>query len=174
VDSRPELVVVRLAAHMVRGCAVASLIAWSATADAFMGYPPVVDTWLAKDGLVEKFEPPMGCQLCHVSDIGGTVELKPFGNMLVATYGLSKAVMEDTVLMGALAELKATNPMLYADMQKGIDPNTDPALTAHELPQPEYGCSAGAAPNSPRWSAILLAIVSLAAGLRRPRRAMRR
>jgi hypothetical protein len=142
-------------------------------ADAYRGYPPIVDTWLGKDGLVEKIEPTMGCQLCHVSDQGGTVELKPFGNLLVASYALPKTAEEDAALMGVLVELKAANPMLYADMQKSIDPNDDPALTAHELPQPEYGCSAGTAANAPPWSAILLAIVPLAAGLRRLRRARR-
>ena len=161
-------------ALVARGCVVVSLVAWSATADAYMGYPPVVDTWLGKDGLVQKIEPTMGCQLCHVSDQGGTVELKPFGNLLVASYGLPKTAEEDAALTGALAELKAANAILYADMQKGIDPNEDPALTAHELPQPEYGCSAGTAPDAPRWSAILLAIVPLAAGRRGSRRPARR
>jgi hypothetical protein len=139
-----------------------------------MGYPNVVDTWLDKGGLIQKIEPTMGCQLCHVSDIGGTVELKPFGNLLVASYALPKTAEQDAALMGALAELKAANPTLYADMQKGIDPNDDPALTAHELPQPEYGCAAATAPRAPRWNTILLAIVPLAAGLRRPRQRARR
>ena len=164
----------RPGALVARGCAVAALIAWSATAEAFMGYPPLVDTWLGKDGLVQKIEPTMGCQLCHVSDIGGTVELKPFGNMLVASYGLPKTAEEDSALMGALAELKAANPTLYEDMQKGIDPNTDPALTAHELPQPEYGCGVGTSPHAPGGSALLLAMAPLAVGLRRSRRSPRR
>jgi hypothetical protein len=164
---------VRPNALVVQGCVLASLVAWSATADAYMGYPSVVDTWLGKDGLVQKIEPTMGCQLCHVSDVGGTVELKPFGNLLVASYALPKTAEEDSALTGVLVELKAANPMLYADMQKGIDPNDDPALTAHELPQPEYGCSAGTAPSAPPWSTILLAIVPLAAGFRRLRRARR-
>jgi hypothetical protein len=161
-------------ASVAGACVVASLIGWTATADAYMGYPPLVDTWLDKGGLVQKIEPTMGCQLCHVSDQGGTVELKPFGNLLVASYGLPKTAEEDSALMGALAELKVANPMLYADMQKGIDPNDDPALTAHELPQPEYGCSVETAPGAPRWSPILLAIVPLSVGFRRARRAARR
>lgn len=174
LDHRPEHATVRPRALVVQGCVLASLVTWSAMADAYMGYPPLVDTWLGKDGLVQKIEPTMGCQLCHVSDQGGTVELKPFGNLLVASYALPKTAEEDSALMGVLAELKDANPMLYADMQKGIDPNDDPALTAHELPQPEYGCSAGTAPGAPRWSALLLAIVPLVAGLRMPRRAARR
>jgi hypothetical protein len=162
---RPERAVVGqgafIAAIMVRACVVASLVAWSATAEAYMGYPPVVDTWLGKDGLVQKIEPTMGCQLCHVNDQGGTVELKPFGNLLVASYGLPKTAEEDVALRGALAELQAANPTLFADMQKGIDPNDDPALTAHELPQPEYGCSTATARprGGPDWAPIFLALV---------------
>jgi hypothetical protein len=165
-----------IAALMVPACVVASFIAWSATAEAYMGYPPLVDTWLGKDGIVQKIEPTMGCQLCHVSDLGGTVELKPFGNLLVASYGLPKTAEEDPALMGALAELKAGNPALFADMQQGIDPNDDPALTAHELPQPEYGCSTATTRprDEPDLAPIFLAMVPLAAALRRPRRAARR
>jgi hypothetical protein len=165
---------VKRGALVLSGCIVASLVAWSATGRAFDGYPALVDTWLGKEGLIQKIEPPMGCQLCHVSDQGGTVELRPFGNMLVASYGLPTTAMQDATLMGVLAELKAADPTLFADMQEGIDPNGDPALTAHELPQPEYGCStAGAGPRggATRWPSMLLAIVPLAGARRRSRRA---
>ena len=157
---------------MVRVCVVAAAIAWSAPARAFMGYPPVVDKWLGKDGLVETFEKPMGCQLCHVSDQGGTVQLRPFGNLLVASYGVTKTAEQDTVLMGALAGVKAENPTLFKDMQNGLDPNVDPALTAQELPQPEYGCStARTHPRDARAEILtLLALVPLARVFRRPRR----
>lgn len=157
-----------LVAHV---CVLASLVAWSPSASAYMGYPPVVDTWLGKPGLVEKMEPPMGCQLCHVSDQGGTVELKAFGNLLVSQYALPTTAEEDSALMGVLAEVKAANPTLYADMQDSIDPNDDPALTAHELPQPEYGCSTGPLRRAGRpWPAIVLGLISLAAARRRSRR----
>ncbi len=155
-------------------CVVAA-IGWCATAGAYQGYPDVVDQWLDADGgIIQSIEPPMGCQLCHVSDQGGTVELKPFPNLLVASYGLTKTAEEDAVLMGALAGLKAANPVLYTDMQHGIDPNTDPALTAQELPQPEYGCAVTAADaeDDPRWIA-LVAMLPLVAFLRTARRRSR-
>jgi hypothetical protein len=146
---------------------MATLIAWSSSASAYMGYPLVVDTWLGKPGLVETMKP-MGCQLCHVSPQGGTVELKAFGNFLVAQYGLPKSAEEDSALMGVLTELKAANPTLYADMQDGIDPNEDPALTAHELPQPEYGCSTGPTRRTGEpWLGLLLAMIPLVVSRRR-------
>ncbi|HTB74921.1 MAG TPA: hypothetical protein VK762_16845 [Polyangiaceae bacterium] len=160
-------------------CAVACVlgaIAWSADARAYPGYPDVVDQWLGADGgLIQAIDKPMGCQLCHVSDQGDTVELKAFPNLLVASYGLTKTAEQDAELMGALAGLKAANPMLYSDMQRGIDPNTDPALTSQALPQPEYGCSAGTADrrDGPSWVA-LLAFLPLAGALRRSRRLSRR
>ncbi len=156
------------------GCVLAA-IGWCATAGAYQGYPDVVDQWLDADGgLIQSIDQPMGCQLCHVSDQGGTVELKPFPNLLVASYGLTKTAEQDAVLLGALTGLKAANPMLYTDMQHGIDPNTDPALTAQELPQPEYGCAVtrADAPDDPTWVA-LVAMLPLAAALRRARRLSR-
>jgi hypothetical protein len=156
---------------IVRGCVLAGVLGWSATASAFMGYPAVVDTWLGKSGLIQMIEAPMGCELCHVSDQGGTVELRPFGNLLVANYGLPRTAEEDAVLMGALAGLEALNPKIYTDMQHGLDPNTDPALTAEELPQPEYGCSvARTRSDGPIGIGILLAGLPLACVLRRRRR----
>jgi hypothetical protein len=152
-------------------CVVAVAIGWSRTARAYQGYPAVVDAWLGTSGLVEMIEKPTGCQLCHVSDQGGTVDLKPFGNLLVASYGLPKTAEEDAALMGVLAEVRAANATLFADMQRGIDPNDDPALTAHELPQPEYGCAVGARTGR-RGSdgfALLVALLPLAFVLRRAR-----
>ncbi len=159
----------RTGALVARGCVIASLVAWSTTADAYMGYPGVVDAWLGKDGFVEMNDPPMGCQLCHVDPQGGTVELKPFANDLVARYGLPKTAEQDAALMGILGELEAANPALFKDMQQGIDPNTDPALTAQALPQPEYGCSAGTVDSQdrPPWLAILVALAALARRSRR-------
>lgn len=126
---------------VVRGSVLAVVVGWSATASAFMGYPAVVDKWLGTSGLIEMVEKPTGCQLCHVSPQGGTVELSPFGDLLVSNYGLPRTGEEDTVLMGALAGVQAANPTIFADMQHGMNPNTDPALTAQQLPQPEYGCA---------------------------------
>jgi len=166
----------RARALIACGCAFAAVVDWSAAASAYQGYPPIVDAWLGADGgLIQAIEPPMGCELCHVSDQGGTVELKPFANLLVAGYGLPKTAEEDTALMGALAGLEAADPTLYKDMQHGIDPNTDPALTAQELPQPEYGCSVALAPSGgPKSIAILAGVLSLAEVLRRRRRAAHR
>jgi hypothetical protein len=146
-------------------------VGWSGEARAFMGYPLIVDAWLGTPGLDEKFEPPTGCQLCHVSPAGGTAELRPFGNLMVASYGIPTTAEQDAVLMAALADLKSVNPALYADMQQSKDPNDDPALTAQALPQPDYGCSA---PGTRRvggatWPWIALGIASLVAA-RRARR----
>jgi hypothetical protein len=152
---------VRTRSVLARGCALVAIVGWSASAEAFQGYPLVVDKWLGTSGLIEKIEPPTGCQLCHVSDQGGTVDLRPFGDLLVETYGIQRTAEEDTVLAAALDGLQSANPTLFADIQHGMDPNTDPALTAHELPQPEYGCSLGAPRprNEEPWSGWFVALV---------------
>ncbi len=97
------------------------------------------------------------------------MELSPFGDLLVSNYGLPRTGEEDTVLMGALAGVQAANPTIFADMQHGMDPNTDPALTAQQLPQPEYGCAmAGTREAGPvGWAAVLLAMIPLAVLRRR-------
>jgi len=120
----------------------AAVIVWSATARAHEGYPVVVDTWLGTPGLIEMIEKPMGCQLCHVSDQGATVELQPFGNLLVARYGLPRTAEQDAALMGALAALRQTTRPLRGHAAR-IDSNGDPALTARRFRQPEYALRHG-------------------------------
>jgi hypothetical protein len=137
-------------------------------------YPGDVDTALGKAGIVEtKIAPPMGCQLCHTDPNGGTTTLTPFANYMVATYGLPKAAaVEDANVMASLAQLKAAEPTLWADMQMGIDPNTDPALGASAPPQAQYGCSssgAGHTSGAP-WIALMTGLLVAAWG-RRLRRA---
>ncbi len=162
----------RRPAVLTRGCMMAMIVGWSATAKAFPGYPSVVDTWLDESGAVEMFDKPTGCQLCHVSDQGGTVELQPFGNLLVSSYGLPTTSEDDAVLTGALQGLAAANPTLLDDMRQGMDPNADPALTAQVLPQPEYGCSSVARPLAKKdvWREAFALLALLACACRRGRR----
>ncbi len=75
--------------------------------------------------------------------------------MLVSSYGLQRTAEQDSVLMGALAGVQASNPALFADMQHGMAPNTDPALTAQQLPQPEYGCAAAGEDLARRLESVL-------------------
>ena len=102
--------------------------------------------------------PPMGCQLCHTDPSGGTLTLSLFGNYLVSEYGFPKiAAIQDAQLAQSLAKLKAGQPELWAHMQAGVDPNTDPLLTDNAPPQPEYGCSAATNGGStgPAWAGLL-------------------
>jgi MYXO-CTERM domain-containing protein len=136
-----------------------ALAVWSPTARAEQPYPADVDTALGKPDLVEtKMDPPMGCQLCHTDPTGGTTTLTLFGNYLVSEYDFPKiAVIQDAQLAQVLAKLKAGQPELWAHMQAGVDPNTDPLLTENAPPQPAYGCSAGASGGStgPAWAGLL-------------------
>lgn len=49
--------------------------------------------------------------------------------------------MEDANVLASMAKLKAAEPKLWADMQAGIDPNSDPVFLSGAPPAPEYGCS---------------------------------
>jgi len=150
--------------------AVAVVLSGADDAGAHPGYPPIVDATLGID--VTKIDPPMGCQLCH-TDPGGGTPLRPFGQRLVATYGLdSNASTEnDNSLQIALEGLQSGDPTLVQDLQKGVDPNPD----VTNDPLPEYGCSAGSTPPTAGALASLLSallFLSLAV-VRRSRRAGR-
>jgi hypothetical protein len=107
-------------------------------ASAHQGYPQRVDAAFGVS--VETIDPSMGCQLCHTSGSGGTTSLRPFGQHLVATYGLDNSATEnDQSLDQALQGLKAGDPQLVADLQKGLDPNPD----VLNDPTPQYGCAVG-------------------------------
>jgi hypothetical protein len=129
---------------------VASLvIAHASMASALQNYPGLVDTALGSQTMVveTKIAPPMGCQLCHTSSIGGTTTLSAFGNVMVSQYGFPDVgVSENALAQSALSKLEAAEPKLWKDMQAGIDPNSDPVFTEQAPPQPQYGCSA--APRS--------------------------
>ena len=152
----------------------AALMAWSAPALANASYPGDVDTALGKPMIVEtKIAPTMGCQLCHTNPGGGTMTLTTFANYMIAEYDFPKTtVAEDALVAASLAKLKAAEPKLWADMQAGIDPNTDPVLAEQAPPQPQYGCSSAAArEDGCRWLAVMAGVA--AAGLVSGRRLRR-
>jgi hypothetical protein len=117
--------------------AVVVVLSRASVAGAHPGYPSIVNSTFNID--VTKFEPPMGCQLCH-TDPGGGSPLRAFGQRLVSTYDLdSNASTEnDNSLTIALKGMQSGDPLLVQDLQKGTDPNPD--VTNDPLPQ--YGCSA--------------------------------
>lgn len=154
----------------------AALVAWSPLAFANPSYPGDVDTALGKPMIVEaKIAPTTGCKLCHTDSAGGTTTLTVFANYMIAEYGFPKTIVpEDELVKESLARLMAAQPKLWADMQDGIDPNTDPVLTEQAPPQPQYGCTAAAAEDDGTWLAALgvlgLAGLPSARRLRRLRR----
>jgi hypothetical protein len=154
----------------VHACAFAVAVGWASRADAHPGYPAVVDSSLGLKTKVETIFPSMGCQLCHNS-AGGGDQLKKFGSLLVSTYGLSSdpGTEHDPSLEQALVGLKAEDPTAVEDLEKGVDPNGDPAVFATAVPTPEYGCSTVASPTgeAPPWLVLLPFIVLV--GTRRQR-----
>ncbi len=126
---------------MKRICSAAmvamAVLLCATAARAHPGYPGQVGESLGVD--VTKIDPPMGCQLCHTSDAGGT-SLNAFGQRLVATYGLDSNpnTENDGSLAQALKGLQMDDPLLVQDLQKGLDPNVD----VPNDPIPQYGCSA--------------------------------
>jgi hypothetical protein len=162
----------RARTFIAQACGLALVLGWAATASAHPGYPSVVDKWLGTNGIIEMSQPPKGCQLCHLSDVGGTPQLRPFGTLLVATYGLVKGtVEEDSSLANALDQLKSADPKLFMDMQRGTDPNSDPAVTAQAPPEAQYGCSAGGVPipRGQPWLGGVLLLAPLRRALRKAR-----
>lgn len=156
-------------------CVVAAaLLAWPSAARANQSYPGDVDTALGVPGVVEtKMAKTKGCQLCHTDPNGGTTTLMPFADYMISQYGFPKTIApEDAIVAASLAKLKAAEPKLWADMQMGIDPNTDPVLAEQAPPHPSYGCSTGAAPGTTRYSYLVGMLLALAAVGRRslPRR----
>jgi hypothetical protein len=95
---------------------------------------------------------------------------------MITEYDFPKTtVAEDELVKESLAKLMAAQPKLWADMQEGIDPNTDPVLTEQAPPQPQYGCTAVAAGHDgsrpSAFGGLALAAAGLASRrLRRPRR----
>src|SRR5262249_29654797 len=113
--------------------------ATEATARAQNNYPAIIDQVLKVNA--ESIDAPSGCQLCHTDPSGGTISLRPSGQLLVSTYGLQSPAPAETQgaddsLRKALAGLQTGDPKLVMDLQMGIDPNVD--VTSD--PVPMYGC----------------------------------
>jgi hypothetical protein len=135
------------------------------------GYPATVGAALHVD--VPKIDPPSGCQLCHTDPAGGT-PLRPFGQRLVATYGLdsSPSAENDPSLVQALMGLQMGDPLLAQDLQKEVDPNRD----VTNAPTPQYGCTTLASAASRRSAPqgpLLVAGLLVSAFARRRARARR-
>jgi MYXO-CTERM domain-containing protein len=166
---RPEGVRRRAWSSLLVGLAALS---WEARAAAYQGYPKVVDTALGVPQIVEtKIAPSMGCQLCHTSNTGGTLNLTAFPSYLISQFGFEKTSSEeDPLLVDALAKLEATEPKLWADMKEGMDPNVDPSLTAVAPPQPQYGCSVRSSPSDGGDARAAAGVLALLTATRRRRR----
>jgi hypothetical protein len=138
------------------------LLCGTTAAHAHPGYPATVGAALHVD--VPKIDPPSGCQLCHTDPAGGT-PLRPFGQRLVATYGLdsSPSAENDPSLVQALMGLQMGDPLLAQDLQKEIDPNPD----VTNAPTPQYGCALASDPRSEQESAVAIAALLAAVFARR-------
>jgi hypothetical protein len=134
---------------------VAALYAVPASAQ--KGYVALTNSTLGVT--VQTAEPPDGCQLCHTDPAGGTVSLRPFGQMMVSRYGLISSAVEtagtDASLLSALQALKTDQPALVQDLQKGVDPNPDVVSD----PVWQSGCT------SARGRSVGAAIVAVGFGL---------
>ena len=137
--------------------AFAVLLGTSA-ARAHPGYPATVSATLHVD--LPKIDPPNGCQLCHSDPAGGTA-LRPFGQRLVATYGLdsSPSAENDPSLIQALTGLQMGDPLLVQDLQKGLDPNVD----VTNDPTPQYGCALARDPRNGAQRSVVAVAWFLAA-----------
>jgi hypothetical protein len=131
-------------------------------------------------------DPPQGCQLCHVDDIGGTpMTLRPFGRLLSVQFGV--AAYDDASLEAALTALDSQDPQLGAEIKNGGNPNTGSAPggptadggaaplagatpIANADPVPGYGCTIGS-PKSGRAAAFWpIGVLTATLTLRRRRR----
>jgi hypothetical protein len=137
-----------IATALLTLCVVA---ATATVARAEMPYPADIDQALNVD--VEKIEPPSGCQLCHTDPSGGTLNLRPFGQLMVSKYGLT---VQDATLGPAVQALQMDSPKLVMDLQNGVDPNTDVSD-----PVPLYGCAIPAAGAGASMTVVWPALTSL-------------
>jgi len=147
----------------VQAFASVAILGWTTMAAAHPGYPPVMDQALGEPALfVENEFKPTGCQICHTSSAGGTA-LVSFGTLLVSTYGLSNDPINenDNSLKQAMIGLAAMDPDAVADLKKAIDPNSDPAVFATALPQPEYGCTTGSSTGRRPYPGLVVMIVTI-------------
>lgn len=134
---------------------------WTASAAATPTFPNDVVMQLNLPTVT--IDPPSGCKLCHVNEVGGD-PLTVFGGLL-KSFGAVK--YDDASLHAALANVQSNYPQLITDIQQGIDPSTDP--TIGNRPTPEYGCAAIAPlPGAGSLAALGTAIgLALALGWRR-------
>jgi len=107
---------------------------WTASAAATPTFPGDVVAQL--DLSTVTIDPPQGCKLCHINEAGGD-PLTIFGGLL-KSFGA--VAYSDASLRAALADVQSNYPQLIADIQQGVDPNTDPTIGSR--PTPEYGCAA--------------------------------
>jgi hypothetical protein len=147
-------------------------LAWGRDSQATPTFPAVVQSYYGLSSV--PIDPPQGCRLCHVDDIGGTpTTLRPFGRMLYTQFGV--VPYDDQSLRSALMALDSQYPIAAAEIKSGADPNTAeaPAVDAGAGgggsrvggdPVPYYGCAIHARANAAAggWPiGALLALVAL-------------
>lgn len=152
-----------LLAAIVAATLLATLLGSEGAARATPDFPAAADQDLMlPSGWVEsKVDPPDGCHLCHVNESGG-MPLTAFGTLMQDDGAVA---YEATSTAGpALKAIESADPRAIADIEKGVDPNTDPtALTAD--PVPEYGCTT-ASPRAPSGAAGIVLFAALALAFR--------
>jgi MYXO-CTERM domain-containing protein len=153
--------------------AVALPLLSAVEATAHPGYPLVVETTLDLSAIFDPGGNGMGCHLCHTDPNGGS-PLRPFGSLLVQSYGLSSDPVneDDPSLVAALDAMeKGPDARLITDIKNGVDPNTDPTTAANALPQPDYGCAVSPGGHTGAGAFVFagVAILAMGAGSRRRR-----
>jgi hypothetical protein len=143
--------------NVKRSIAFLIVMAWSGHAAASSSFPAAVDQHLmlmGMDTVKNKVAPPDGCLLCHVTENGGNGTNNAFG------VALKRAGAVGT-------EANTVGPAL--DVLVGQAPRAVESLP----PQPEHGCSVGAATTNHEeaWCASFVALALLAS--RAGRRATR-
>jgi hypothetical protein len=157
--------------------ALAGLAAAGTEEDAFAYYPFPGYVEAHLDVTTLPADPPgQGCELCHNNPAGGLgTATQPFG-MLIKAQGILYTSSEAEI-DAALDAIKA-NPATtryVTDIERGVNPNTDPALEAtagSDTITPAYGCGATVAgpglSREPGATPFLLAgLLGLALGVRR-------
>ncbi len=141
--------------------------ALSASARATPDFPAEVEKCLMLEaGTLASVEPPLGCELCHVSPEGNGT-LRDFG-VLMQANGAVPFEASGTACK-ALMAIQAKDPQLITALESGMDPNSISADAG-----PRYGCDVAPGAASGSVAAMLLALVGLGLARRGPRRIARR